>query len=536
MIKFLPKIIILSTIITLFIIFGVMVLQANQHENQQASTWVDSLRKSILPQLIESDYVPLANKLDLVKKTKLFKSINVYNSKDRIVASFGGTTENICNPEAEKIISDDTGNAWGKICYSVDLLSTLRIFFAPFGLIALILIALSFFLARSIATIIKSEEKKIIAEQEKAGLIQSVASQLAHDIRSPLAALEMVVNLVRNQMPADERMLMQSAVNRIKDIANNLLSRPTLIKPILANPSTNYSDEQLGHELIALLIESVISEIRVRFMNTPEIQIECEIIDDAFMAFSFINSIDFKRAITNLINNSIEAKDKHVLKINLRVYILAKTQQVIIEVEDNGKGIPSSIIAKIGNPGVSYGKGNLSNAGTGLGVSHAKKTVETWKGIFKIESVENQGTLCKIILPLSLPAAWFFNKIEVSAKTLIVVCDDDQAIHHIWDKRFSDNQVVHFRTTSELQKFHNENISKSNDVLYLVDYTFEGESRTGLEIILELGINVPATKSLKPILVTSYYEDKKVRQACMEHNIFLLPKTMSGLIPISSSL
>jgi signal transduction histidine kinase len=49
-----------------------------------------------------------------------------------------------------------------------------------------------------------------------------LASQVAHDIRSPLAALEMV-NEELSALPEDLRLLVRNAVGRIKDISNNLL-------------------------------------------------------------------------------------------------------------------------------------------------------------------------------------------------------------------------------------------------------------------------------------------------------------------------
>ncbi|MFH1357619.1 MAG: hypothetical protein ABII18_10875, partial [bacterium] len=66
--------------------------------------------------------------------------------------------------------------------------------------------------------------KKHEQETIKFKTISKVASQVAHDIRSPLAALNMVTHDLK-QLPEDERIIIRSAVQRIQDIANDLASK-----------------------------------------------------------------------------------------------------------------------------------------------------------------------------------------------------------------------------------------------------------------------------------------------------------------------
>ncbi|MFH1356782.1 MAG: hypothetical protein ABII18_06565, partial [bacterium] len=66
-------------------------------------------------------------------------------------------------------------------------------------------------------------QKKTL-EQTTLASIGETASQIAHDIRSPLAALNMVTHDLK-QLPEDERIIIRSAVQRIQDIANDLASK-----------------------------------------------------------------------------------------------------------------------------------------------------------------------------------------------------------------------------------------------------------------------------------------------------------------------
>ena len=60
-----------------------------------------------------------------------------------------------------------------------------------------------------------------------------------------------------------------------------------------------------------------------------------------------------------------------------------------------------------------------------------------------------------------------------------------------------------------------------------MDYELLGQTRTGLDVIEELQLQKSS------ILVTSYYEERKIRDRCTNLGVKLLPKGMLGFVPIS---
>ena len=68
-----------------------------------------------------------------------------------------------------------------------------------------------------------------------------------------------------------------------------------------------------------------------------------------------------------------------------------------MKVEDNGEGIPDSIIEKIFQP---FFTTKPTGAGTGLGLSLSYDIVKAHGGEFTVESKEGEGTVFKIVLPL----------------------------------------------------------------------------------------------------------------------------------------
>ena len=76
-------------------------------------------------------------------------------------------------------------------------------------------------------------------------------------------------------------------------------------------------------------------------------------------------------------------------------------------------------MAKLGQKGGTHGK----TGGTGLGLYHARTTIEGWSGIFKIESEPGKGTAVLIALPRAADQA---------AGRMAVLLDDDMLVHMNW--------------------------------------------------------------------------------------------------------
>ena len=68
-----------------------------------------------------------------------------------------------------------------------------------------------------------------------------------------------------------------------------------------------------------------------------------------------------------------------------------------IRVADNGNGIPQKILDKIFQP---FFTTKPTGQGTGLGLSLSYDIVKAHGGELKVETIENEGTEFKIILPV----------------------------------------------------------------------------------------------------------------------------------------
>ena len=109
------------------------------------------------------------------------------------------------------------------------------------------------FLQQFIVDAFEFKEERVQARKK----LGQVTAQVAHDIRSPLAALNASLKHLP-EIPESQRISMRNAANRINDIANNLLQR-------YKTKNSNKDSKQIQLLLLAPVLESILSEKRLQY-------------------------------------------------------------------------------------------------------------------------------------------------------------------------------------------------------------------------------------------------------------------------------
>lgn len=358
-------------------------------------------------------------------------------------------------------------------------------------------------------------QKQAVAEAEI-----HAAKQVAHDIRSPLTSLQFLLGHLTG-LPEKQRTLMRASIQRMTDIANTLYDKSQ--KEVTEAKAQEY----LETVMISALIDSVLSEKRIQIQSSANIHVRLDA-RHAYGTFVSINSVEFKRVLSNLLNNCLESFDQEPHSILVRID--NDDSCVKISIMDDGKGIPPEVLEKIGQKGFSYGKEQLEVSGTGLGLYHAKKTVASYNGRLEIDSQLAKGTTVTITLPKSDVPLWFVEKIYLDDFDHVIVLDDDQSIHNLWRDRFehfsSHLKILHFTSGKEFMSFIQRGELDIKSCLFLMDFELLHQHKTGLDLIEELNI------AKKAILVTSYYEDPAIRTRVKKIGVKIIPKEMAAVIPI----
>lgn len=352
------------------------------------------------------------------------------------------------------------------------------------------------------------KQVKDTVDQKHEAAIGRLASQVAHDIRSPLTALDMAMKYT-DKLEERERLLIRNAVFRIHDIANNLLTqyKKTACAKIMP----------LKPELIADIFLRVISEKRLQNKNSI-LEFVLQFQEQTYSLFANVSSSEFQRLLANLIQNAMESiafKGKIIFSLQ------EQAGNLYLGIEDTGCGISDHLL-----PTILEGKVSVGKEGTGLGLARAKSTIELWKGTFAITSILNQGTTIRLTLPIVTPPAWFTAKLIISPNTTIVVVDDDASIHEVWTHRLRLHtiQLIKLNQLDDLVVWHQTH--HHQQVIYLIDYEFIHSQDNGLALIERLGIGTNA------YLVTSHYEERFIQEKCQTLKTTIIPKRFAAHIPI----
>lgn len=199
--------------------------------------------------------------------------------------------------------------------------------------------------------------------------------QVSHDIKSPLTAL-LFASKDFDKLPESSRKVIQAAVKRINSIADSLMEVPQENSELISKEERELSE----------ILNELMEEKKLEYFDQKNIEWLLEVDPSTQKTKSPAPELEIKRALSNLINNSVEAFEGREGRVHLRV----KTNEggLRIEVKDNGKGIENKLLTQVGKKGFSFGK----KSGKGLGVSFARETVEKRGGKLSISSQVNRGT------------------------------------------------------------------------------------------------------------------------------------------------
>lgn len=359
------------------------------------------------------------------------------------------------------------------------------------------------------------QEKEIqLTEMQTLRVWKDVSKQVGHDIRSPLTALQVVLS--QSHATAEPvRVLLAGAIDRISKIANDLLD------------TRKGSGQSHGPWLISALLESLTAEKRVEFSKEKNISLVFGISKQNFSLFTSVDSSNFRRVISNLVNNARESIGGPSVNIHIDLRPLPSSRMFRVSVKDNGKGIPREQIENVAARGVSFGK----TGGHGLGLASAKEFANSYGGDILIESVVGEGTTVHLDLPLTASPSWFVDVIELSKSSDVIILDDDASIHQIWKGRLESQvdlsaaglSVFNLYSILEAKKYLSDASIENSTLLF--DYELRGEDLTGFDLLVR-------ARARNRILVTSRSFEEEIQRACERENIKLLPKNLAPFVSI----
>ena len=233
------------------------------------------------------------------------------------------------------------------------------------------------------------ESKEALALSEKQTAWREMAKQVAHEIKNPLTPMKLSVQQLQRTLTITEDVRTR---DRIERALNSLIEQIDNISDI-AQSFSDFAKMPVPRTEVFDLA-AVVQKCADLYAGDERISLNAYIRLDKAAVVGDRQLMS--RIITNLIINgvqSVPASRKPI--INLRLYKADTENVFIVEVQDNGNGIPESLRNKIFVPNFSTKAG-----GSGLGLAMAKRGIEHANGNLWFESVTSKGTTFFLDLPL----------------------------------------------------------------------------------------------------------------------------------------
>ncbi len=215
---------------------------------------------------------------------------------------------------------------------------------------------------------------------------------IVHDLKSPLSAIVSSVDYLNSRGVENLTEKQRNFLTLAHSASRNLMR---LIEDLLDVAKLEEGKLKLDKR------DTEIKELLAETINSFRPQAEAEEKTIELTGESARISVDsalMKRVFHNLISNALKHTKNHTGKIT--VFFRSEKNSLIIEVSDNGAGIPEEFREKIFEKFVqAEGKRAQVRIGTGLGLTFCKMVVEAHGGNIKAESREGAGSSFIVMLP-----------------------------------------------------------------------------------------------------------------------------------------
>lgn len=218
---------------------------------------------------------------------------------------------------------------------------------------------------------------------------QRLLRDLSHELRSPLARLQVALELARSRSGG-------VAVSELNRIEHEAIQIDEMIGDMLAlvrlenGAEIDRSDAIDLEELVGLIISDANFEFAGRGVHADVVT--------STAAHLQGNGSLIRSAIENVVRNAMKYSEDHAV-VEVRLTPVDEGS-VALEVRDFGSGVPEESLSRIFDPFYRVGEArDRSSGGFGLGLSITARVIRSHGGSIQAENAEGGGLRVKMLLP-----------------------------------------------------------------------------------------------------------------------------------------
>ncbi len=236
-----------------------------------------------------------------------------------------------------------------------------------------------------------TEHERIQREAElikQHGVSRTIVRQLAHEIKNPLGGIRGSAQLLNRKLQKQENHkfieVIIAEVDRLVNLVDSMLGPG---RPLQLKYSNIHEIIDRGLELVASEMGSRVALHRDYDPSLPELKVDAD---------------QILQALLNLLRNACQALDsKGTIVVRTRAEFASSPTldrnrlYAMVEIQDNGRGVPDDLGNKIFFPLVSGRDG-----GTGIGLALVQELIERHKGRVEYRSRPGE-TVFTVMLPIT---------------------------------------------------------------------------------------------------------------------------------------
>ncbi len=296
-------------------------------------------------------------------------------------------------------------------------------------------------------------------EAEQANrLKEEFLENMSHEIRNPLQSILGVVRLLQLNQPRPDQSAMIDTLNYSADTLHSLVNDVLDYKQLQMGKIELIPKVEYIGEKMAMMLKSHQYSASMR-----KVQLELDIDQELNKQAVSLDWLRLGQIVNNLINNAIKFSP-HGSQVILRVR-KAEWQGangLTFTVQDNGPGIPESIINRISERYYrGADKGNI--VGTGIGLNIVIGLLDLFKSKLHIESKPGQGSAFSFFIPCENFLEYNKTSGRANHSSMLVrlvrnaaAIDDDKLVLH-WLQNVFTNAGITIQLYSSVEEFLSEN-------------------------------------------------------------------------------
>ncbi len=223
------------------------------------------------------------------------------------------------------------------------------------------------------------EQQYSLARADRLAAIGEVAAELAHEIRNPLAGIQMAIHNLRREIDDTDQLerldLINAELKRMAMLLNDMLDQ------------SRHSPEVAGAVDVRTLIRDLAALTRYQIAETIRLDI-----DAPYPLPVLLPESGMRQALLNLILNAADALETNPGTICIKARI--DKQGLRIDVQDDGIGFPKDMLEHGIRP-----FRTSRQRGTGLGLAMVQRFVKDVGGTILLSNQPTHGACVSILLP-----------------------------------------------------------------------------------------------------------------------------------------